>query len=70
MKKRAADGCNFCAFLRNSLLSEYSERRGYLGDDKQSVWVIITTNITETMVDKSALLMYKRNGSHVLQVQV
>ena len=70
LEKRAADGCDFCAFLRNSLPSEYRKSTGRFGISKTSVWLILSTIIIEEMYDESTLSVYKRDEPHTLHVQV
>lgn len=70
MERRAAEGCNFCAFLRNSLLSECRTKKGSHDHDKRSVRVIISADILEMDDDESTIAVYKRKGPHEIRVQV
>ena len=70
MENRAADGCNFCGFLRNSLQAERRKLRPGVHVRSQPVWVIIDFKVNEIMDDESTLSMYRSNEPHAIQVQL
>ena len=70
MKKRATEGCDFCAFLRNSLLWQYEKLGSGSGCKNEPVQVILSAWMIEMVEDESALSMFRSRGPHVVQVLV